>query len=82
MLTALNCNIVKFLLNMCAKRAMLKRKPIFILQKAKFMKKLILTLGVLGLIFVGGFMFLLTQTTPDKAPSDPVVIDLTDKLGE
>lgn len=45
------------------------------------MKKLIVTLGLLGLLAVGGFMFLLSQTAPEKAPSNPVEVDLTEKLG-
>ena len=73
---------MKILLNMCANRAMLKRKPIFIFAGSKVMKKLILTLTVIGLLAIGGFILLLSQTTADNAPSGPVITDLTEQLGE
>lgn len=46
------------------------------------MKKLIFTVGVLAVICVGAFVFLLSQATPDKAPQDIVVIDLTEQAGK
>jgi hypothetical protein len=45
------------------------------------MKKLILTLCVLGLLAVGVIMFLLSHAAPENAPSAPIEVDLTEKLG-
>ncbi len=42
------------------------------------MKKLGVILGVLFLLFLGGFMWLLSQASPDHAPKDTVTINLPD----
>ncbi len=46
------------------------------------MKKLITAVIVLSLIFAGGFFLLLTQASPSKAPTETVIIDLTDSAGK
>ena len=42
------------------------------------MKKLGITLGVIALILVGGFLWLLSGASAKHAPQDTVVIDLPD----
>lgn len=43
------------------------------------MKKLISVIAILGIILLGGFYFLLSQTSPDKAPKGEIIIDVTPK---
>ncbi len=40
------------------------------------MKKLLIALLILAVIFGGAFMFLLSQATPDKAPSEEVTVEI------
>ena len=40
------------------------------------MKKLSVLLGILALILIGGFLFLLAQSAPAKAPQDEVITEI------
>ena len=40
------------------------------------MKKVTILLGILALILIGGFIFLLSQSSPDKAPQDEVITEI------
>ena len=44
------------------------------------MKKFIVPLTVLVIAIAAGSFWLLSQTTPDKAPQTEVTIDLTDRV--
>ncbi len=42
------------------------------------MKKTLIAIGCLLILFIGGFVWLLAQASPSNAPQDVQVIDLPD----
>ena len=40
------------------------------------MRKLLTVLGVIILLFVGAFLFLLSKAGPDDAPSGEIIVDI------
>lgn len=45
------------------------------------MRKLAIALGVLILLFLGCFLFLLSKAGPDNAPSGEVIVDIETPRG-
>ncbi len=68
---------MKFFLTMSIKAAMLKSKHT---SKGFEMKKLGLALALILIFGAGLFFWLLSQSTPEQANSETVIVDIEDKF--
>ena len=61
--------------------SILKAKNSLVIEKMKrlrLVKKLIIGVAVILLFLIGGFLWLLSQASPESAPQDIVTIELPD----